>query len=81
MKWWSSADVQAEYGQTLQISYGTEYIWHTANLEAFTELPWSTEDKQVILEQAGWILEAPRILGTYMLEREMSNAFNAIVVA
>lgn len=80
MKWWSSAKVQVEFGRTLQISYGDEYIWNTANLEAFKSLPWDTKDKAVILEQAAWVLEPPRILGTYMLEREISNAFNDIVV-
>lgn len=79
MKWWSSADVQAEFGQTLQITYGSEYIWNTANTEAFNMLPWKTEDKKVIAEQSEWINEAPRILGTYMLERELSNAFYAVV--
>jgi ABC-type glycerol-3-phosphate transport system substrate-binding protein len=80
MKWWSSADVQVEFGQTLQISYGSEFLWSTANTEAFKKLPWKTKDKEVILEQSKWTLEAPRILGTYMLEREMSNAYNSIVV-
>lgn len=32
------------------------------------------------MEQAENILEAPRLLGSYMLERELSNAFNDIVV-
>lgn len=80
MKWWSSTEIQAEFGQTLQIAYGDEYMWPTANLEAFAQLPWDTKDKQVIIEQSKWILEPPRILGTYMLEREYSNAFNNIVV-
>lgn len=80
MKWWSSAEVQSEYGQTLQISYGDEYMWNTANLEAFNNLPWDSEDKEIIMKQSTWVLEAPRILGTYMLEREFSNAFNDIVV-
>lgn len=80
MKWWSSKEIQMEYGQILQISYGDEYIWNTANLEAFTELPWDTEDKQIIAEQSQWILEGPRVLGSYMVEREISNAFNDIVV-
>ncbi|WP_310602179.1 extracellular solute-binding protein [Anaerosporobacter sp.] len=80
MKWWSSAEVQAEFGQTLQITYGDEYIWSTANTEAFSELAIRSEDKKVIVEQDKWIVEAPRILGTYMLEREMSNAYNYIVV-
>lgn len=80
MDWWSSTEVQAEFGQMLQIMYGDEYIWPTANLEAFGELPYPTSDKQIIMEQASNILEAPRLLGSYMMEREVSNAFNDVVV-
>jgi ABC-type glycerol-3-phosphate transport system substrate-binding protein len=80
MKWWASAEVQAEFGQTLQISYGDDYMWNTANLEAFSQLPWDSKDKQVIIDQSKWVLEAPRILGTYMLERELSNAFVDIAI-
>jgi len=80
MEWWSSADVQAEFGQMLQIMYGDEYIWPTANVEAFGNLPYPTAHKEIIMEQAESILEAPRLLGSYMLERELSNAFNDIVV-
>ena len=80
MDWWSSTSVQAEFGQRLQILYGDEYIWPTANLEAFELLPYPTDDKDIILEQAKYILEAPRLLGSYMMERELSNAFNDVVV-
>ncbi len=80
MDWWSSTEVQAEFGQMLQIMYGDEYIWPTANLEAFAELPYPTNHKDVIMEQAENILEAPRLLGSYMMERELSNSFNDIVV-
>ena len=80
IKWWTSKEVQVEYGQTLQIAYGPEYIWNTANLEAFAELPWDTDHKAVIMEQTKWILEAPRLPGSYMVERELSNAYNAVVV-
>ena len=80
MDWWSSAEVQAEFGQMLQIMYGDEYIWPTANLEAFGNLPYPTAHKDIIMEQAENILEAPRLLASYMLERELSNAFNDIVV-
>ncbi|MBR6326405.1 MAG: extracellular solute-binding protein [Lachnospiraceae bacterium] len=80
MDWWSTAEVQAEFGQRLQILYGDEYIWPTANLEAFAMLPYPTSDKDVILEQAQYILEAPRLLGSYMMERETSNTYNDIVV-
>ncbi|MBE5832323.1 MAG: extracellular solute-binding protein [Butyrivibrio sp.] len=80
MDWWSTAEVQAEFGQRLQILYGDEYIWPTANLEAFSDLSYPTDDKEIIIEQAKYMLEAPRLLGGYMMERETSNAFNDIVV-
>lgn len=80
MKWWSSTEAQAEFGQMLQIMYGDEYIWPTANLEAFLKLPFPTAHKEKIVSMAEEIVEAPRLLGSYMLEREMSNAFNDIVV-
>lgn len=80
LRWWSQDEVQAKFGQTLQISYGSSYIWNTANLNAFDELPWDSENKQIIKEQAKWLMEVARIPGTYLLERELSNAFNDIVV-
>ncbi len=80
MKWWSSSDIQTEFGTTLQTSFGKEYMWNTANLDSFSKLPWKTQHKEVILAQAEWIEEVPRVLGTYMLERELSNAYNSVVL-
>lgn len=80
VKWWSSAEVQAEFGQRLQITYGDEYYWNTANYEAFSELPWDSDDKEVILEQLTWTMEAPRALASYMMERELSDAYNLVVL-
>lgn len=80
VKWWSSAEVQATFGQTMQITYGDEYMWPTANTKAFAQLPWDTDHKEVILEFMANVVDVARIPGTYLLEREMSNAFNDIVV-
>ncbi|MBE5883984.1 MAG: extracellular solute-binding protein [Lachnospiraceae bacterium] len=80
VKWWSSTEVQAEFGQTLQITYGSEFMWTTANMEAFMQLPWDTQDKLVIREQMAQVVDVARVPGTYLLEREISNAFNDIVV-
>ena len=80
VKWWSSAEVQAEFGQRLQITYGDEYYWNTANAETFAQLPWDSDDKEVILEQLEWTLEAPRALASYMVERELSDAYNLVVL-
>lgn len=80
IKWWSSSETQAEFGQTIQITYGSEYMWPTANMEAFSLLPWDTADKEIIKSWAENVVDVARVPGTYLLEREMSNAFNDITV-
>lgn len=80
LKWWSSEDVQTRFGNLLQSTYGSEYIWPTANRKAFESLPLKSAHKKVILEQMEWMTEAPWVLGTYMLERELSNAFISVAV-
>lgn len=80
IQWWSSTETQAEFGQIMQITYGDEYFWPTANVDAFAQLPIDTDHKEVVLEFAANVVDVARVPGTYMLEREMSNAFNSIVV-
>lgn len=80
MQWWLSASVQQEFGTNLQMTYGNEYMWNSANQKAFQELPWPSTDKNVILAQSEWIEEVPRVLGSYMTEREVSNVYNSVVV-
>lgn len=79
MKWWNSTDVQVDYAYQLKNIYGSEYIWNTANVEAFKKLPIEEEDKEIILEQWKWLIEVPKLPGGYMVERELSNAWNKIV--
>ncbi len=79
LKWWSSTEIQSEFATRLQTTYGTEYLWNTANLEAFKQLPLPQEHIDVILDQWDYALEASRVPGAYMVEREISNAWNRIV--
>ncbi len=80
VKWWSSTETQAKFGQTLQISYGDDYMWPTANMEALSQLPMDSQDKNVIAETAKNVVDVARVPGTYLLEREVSNAFNDVCV-
>ena len=81
LKWWSSADIQTEFMNRLTMLYGKAYIWNSANLEAFNNsVAFSSADKKVILEQWKWMREIPKVPGWYMLERELSNAWNNIVI-
>jgi ABC-type glycerol-3-phosphate transport system substrate-binding protein len=79
LEWWMSTEVQTNFALRLQTTYGTEYLWNTANLEAFAQLPLPKEHIDTILTQWEYALEASRIPGAYMVEREISNAWNTIV--
>ena len=79
IKWWSSTDAQVKYSNQLVNSYGKQYIWNSANYNAFSKLDWSKEDKEIILNQWKFLKEVPKIPGSYIIEREISNIWNAVV--
>ena len=80
LSWWMSEEVQTEFAYTLQSTLGNEYLWNSANTDAFMNSPWPTEHKKIIAEQMTWTYEAPRMPGSYMVERELSNAVNAVAL-
>jgi len=79
LKWWLSAETQLRFANQMQTLYGKEYLWNTANLDAFRQVFWPEEDKQVILEQWRWLKEVPKTPSSYMIERELSNIWNKVV--
>lgn len=78
LSWWMSEEIQTEFAFTLQSTLGNEYMWNSANVDAYMNAPWPTEHKKIIAEQMNWIYETPRNPGAYMVERELSNAVNAV---
>ncbi len=79
LDWWMSDEIQKEFAYTLQATLGNEYIWTSANVNAFAAAPIQTEHRDVIVEQMQWIYETPRVPGSYMVEREISNAIYAVI--
>ena len=79
LSWWMSTDVQVQFAFNLQTTYGQIYFWNTANLEAFMKLPLPKRHKDLIIKQWEYAIEASRIPGAYMVEREISNTWNKIV--
>lgn len=80
LKWWDSAETQAEFANSLRNIVGAEYIYIPANLSAFDQLTLPSAHKAVIREQWNAMAEYPRVPGWYMLERELSNCWNNIVL-
>ena len=79
MKWWMDTETQTNFSYNLQSTYGPEYVWLSANLEAVANSPIEYDDKLVILEQSKWLNDVPRTPGQYMLERGMSDIWNTTV--
>ena len=79
LKWWLSSGTQLKYATDLQMKYGPDYIWNTGNHVALAGMSYPLAHKKVILEQWSWQHEALRHPASYILEREVSNAWIAIV--
>ena len=79
LKWWMSEETQTNYSYTLQTTFGPEYVWLSANLDAVANSPLDDADKQVVLESAKWLRDVPRTPGQYMLERGLSDIWNRSV--
>lgn len=81
LDWFTRADVQARYGTELEAAMGQTARYATANLEAFNMLDWSREDRDIINEQRKTVIHNHEVPGSYYLNRNITNAFNAVVTA
>ncbi|MBO4667043.1 MAG: extracellular solute-binding protein [Bacilli bacterium] len=79
IKWWLSTDIQSRFASGIQATYGETFLWNTANIEAFKTLALPEKDKEVILKQWEYLYIVPQTPATYMIERGISNAWNACV--
>lgn len=79
IKWWLSTEVQSDFTYDLQSIYGREFMWNSANIEAFKTLPISENHIDVITSQWDHLREVPKTPGGYIIERELSNIWNTVV--
>ena len=79
LTWWSEAETQIHYAESLITTYGQEFLWNTANLDAFLGMSWDPFHQQVIYEQWSHIYDPVKVPGSYMVERELSNIWNKVV--
>lgn len=79
LSWWMRTETQILFYETMLNTLGTRYLWNSANLEAFESFRWNEGHKEIILEQWSHLKEVPRIPGSYIIEREISNTWNKVV--
>nr|MCR4727503.1 extracellular solute-binding protein [Lachnospiraceae bacterium] len=81
LKWWTSAEVQSTFAKEVEALMGAESRWNTANVEAFLSLDWDDEDISTLEEQWKWARETPVLLGSYMTQRHLTNAWTTVVIS
>lgn len=79
IKWFTSTDVQVEYGRTIEALLGPMGRFDTANVQALEQLPWSTSEYEKISAQMDQTIEVPIIPASYATTRHCKNAFRAVV--
>lgn len=79
LEWWSRADTQTEFGLEVEETIGTAARYTTANREAFANLPWTTDELEMLEKQWANIQEIPEVPGGYYTSRNLDNAFRACV--
>lgn len=80
LKWWLSSETQIKFAESMENSFGTQYRWNTANFVAFEETNYPEEHKDIIRRTWEWQKETIQHPASYIVEREVSNAFNKVVV-
>lgn len=79
MKWWTSADVQEEFGREMESLLGAAARYPTANLEAMSRLPWPVDDYNTLTAQWADVQGTPEVPGGYYTARHLNNAFRNVV--
>lgn len=79
MKWFTSADVQAQYGIELEKIMGAAARYATANREAFEQIPWTSAQHKMLNEQWNDIAGVPEVPGSYYTPRGIQNAFRTAI--
>lgn len=75
LKWWTRADTQFSYNESLENVLGSIARVATSNVEAFTNIAWDKEHEKILLKQWGAVTEVPETPGSYYLGRAIDQAF------
>ncbi len=79
IKWFTSDEVQTQYGRTIEGQMGQMGRFDTANVNALAQIPWSSSEYEKISAQMNQTVEIPIIPASYATTRHVKNAFRAVV--
>ena len=75
MCWFTDAPAQARYANELVAVLGPAGKYHTANIKAFAELPWTANEYKALEAQISNLAAIPEYPGGYIITRYVQFAF------
>ena len=81
IKWFTSAQVQADYSMQLESVLGAAARRQTANREALKLLNWRTSDLERLEEQQQYVRAVEEVPGGYYTSWHVENALRAVVLS
>jgi ABC-type glycerol-3-phosphate transport system substrate-binding protein len=79
LKWWTSTDIQVQFGREMEGILGAAARYPTANVDALAQLPWTVKEYQKLYDQWQWVQGVPEVPGGYMTGRHLDNAFRLVI--
>ena len=77
--WFTDTEAQSTYGQELEAILGSSSRFTPANIKALSNMPWTYGEQQLISSQWKEIFVMPQIPGSYIVDRNLINAFRKVV--
>ncbi len=79
MKWWADTDTQVRFGREIEALLGSSARYATANINAFSQLAWSADDIEVLMEQWQQTVGIREVPGGYYTGRHITNAARKVI--
>ncbi len=79
MKWWSETDTQVRFGREVESLLGSSARYATANVNAFSQLAWSVDDIEVLMEQWKQTEGVREVPGGYYTGEHLNNAVRKVI--
>ncbi len=80
LKWWVSAETQADFGTRIEAVLGSAGRYATANVTAMEQLPWEEEQLAALQEQMQSLVFVEQVPGSYFTSRAINSAFMTSVL-
>lgn len=78
LKWWMRADTQSTFAKDMETVLGPAGKQPTANMEALTNMTWTSHEYGNLLSQLETVRAVPEVPGGYYLSRVITFALNRV---